>query len=117
VLVGRPAAGGSRVTSVVRCANADPAPRRRYAIDALDLLRAIRRARAGGEEVVGFYHSHPDAPPLPSAADLADAFWPGHAYLIAAVAAGRAGEVRAYRLSGGGDRRRFEPVPLAGEGP
>ena len=47
-------------------------------------------ARPRGCDLVGYYHSHPDHPPRPSATDRRDA-WPGVSYLIVAVAGGRRG--------------------------
>ena len=55
--------------------------RRRFEIDPADYLRVERRAEASGVTLVGFYHSHPDAPAAPSSTDLAAA-WPGFSYVI-----------------------------------
>lgn len=123
VLLGRVEGGLRRVTLAVRCRNDDPAPARRYALDPLEILAAVKLARRRGEEVVGFYHSHPGGPARPSAADLAEAHWPGCAYVVTAVEAGIAGETRAFVLAGSEEARRFdeEPVepglpPVAGSG-
>jgi proteasome lid subunit RPN8/RPN11 len=35
-----------------------------------------------GDDVVGFYHSHPAGPPGPSNTDAAQATWPDHSYVI-----------------------------------
>jgi len=111
ILLGR---GGpvSHATGALPCANAAAAPRLRYAVDERELFRAVKWARERGEEIVGFYHSHPDGAAHPSAADLADAWWPGCSYVITAVADGRAGETRAFRLREEAGERRFEAEPL-----
>lgn len=46
-------------------------------------------------EVVGVWHSHPDAPPVPSSVDAEYAF-PGWVYWIVEVRGGKAGEARAW---------------------
>lgn len=112
VLLGRVEGGLRRVTLALRCRNADPAPRVRYALDPCELLAAVKLARARGEEVVGFYHSHPGGPARPSAADLEEAYWPGCAYVVTAVDDGRAGETRGFLLSGREEERRFAEEPV-----
>jgi len=111
ILLGRGGAA-SHAREALLCDNADAEPRLRYAVGDRDLLRAVKRARERGEEIVGFYHSHPDGPARPSAADLDDAWWPDCSYVITSVAGGRAGETRAFRLREEAGERRFEPEPL-----
>ena len=53
----------------------------------LDILRAEREARKLGLDILGFYHSHPDAPARPSDFDREHA-WPWYAYVIAEVRGG-----------------------------
>ena len=87
----------------------------RYEIAGQAYLHADRHARARGWDVLGIYHSHPDAPPIPSRTDLAEA-WPEYVYLIVHVADGTPGAARAWTL---GDDR-FDELPLtvaAGERP
>ena len=71
--------------------------RRRYAIDPAVLLAAHREARRDRRRIVGYYHSHPDRPAVPSAFDLEHA-WPESSYLIFALTRGRPAEARSYRL-------------------
>jgi proteasome lid subunit RPN8/RPN11 len=97
----RPDGGGdSRVVRALPAENVHQDRRRRFAIAPEDLLAAQRAARAEGLDLVGYYHSHPDHPPRPSAADRRDA-WPGVSYLIVAVGGGAAGEARSWRLDPG----------------
>ena len=69
----------------------------RYLI-APDDWRAAQEQLAGeGLEILGYYHSHPDHPPRPSAYDVAQA-WPWYSYLIVEVAGGRAAGLTAWVL-------------------
>ena len=67
------------------------------------------RATEWSGELLGFYHSHPDHPARPSQYDL-DHAWPTFAYVIVAVAAGRAGDMTAWWLKD--DRSSFEEGEL-----
>jgi proteasome lid subunit RPN8/RPN11 len=69
------------VVQAVRACNLSEDPNR-YRLDPKDHINARRAARQRGLEVVGFYHSHPRSEPEPSAADLSEATYPGHLYLI-----------------------------------
>ena len=75
--------------------------RDRYELDPAAIVLAERRARGAGLDVVGFWHSHPDHPARPSPLDSERA-WPDYAYLIVAVAAGVAVDLRAYSLPDSG---------------
>lgn len=84
---------------------------RRYEADGSALAALERELRGGALGVIGFYHSHPDAPAWPSPFDLERA-WPAYAYLIVEARAGKAAgalggppRARAYGLSE--DRRSF----------
>jgi proteasome lid subunit RPN8/RPN11 len=113
LLLGRPRADGGRVTEVVAAENHDQEPRRGYDVDPGALLAGHRRARERGEVVIGYYHSHPDAPPRPSRRDVAAAL-PDASYLIVRVDAGQPGEVRSFRAAASGAgmvEERVEVVP------
>jgi proteasome lid subunit RPN8/RPN11 len=60
---------GARIVEVRPAANIHPDPRVRFEIDPAALIAAHRAARAGGREVLGYYHSHPAGHPVPSATD------------------------------------------------
>jgi proteasome lid subunit RPN8/RPN11 len=101
LLVGHDAERRRRtVAYAVTAGNVAEAASRRFTIAPEDFLRAESEARERGLEVVGFYHSHPDAAPLPSRSDLGEA-WPHYSYLIVAVHEGRVSEPRCWRLEGG----------------
>src|SRR5262245_45809448 len=54
---------------------------RRFRVGPEDYRAADARARSTGGSLIGFYHSHPNAPARPSAYDLEHA-WPNLAYII-----------------------------------
>ena len=85
-------------------------PRRRFRVSTVDYRQAEARARELGAELVGFYHSHPDHPALPSQYDL-DHAWPNFSYVIVAVAAGTPGDLRSWRLRP--DRSQFDEETIA----
>ncbi|GBC77112.1 hypothetical protein HRbin08_00581 [bacterium HR08] len=80
-------------------------PHNRYAIAPEELLRLEREARARGREVLGFFHSHPDAEARPSSYDLEHA-WPWYSYLIISVRAAVSESVHSWVLRE--DRSRFD---------
>ena len=111
VLLGHVEGDGNRVvSSIARAGNtrAD-SPQNRYSIDPKELVRIQREGRERGEDIIGFYHSHPDHPARPSQYDL-DHAWPTFAYVIVAVAAGAAGDMTVWYLKE--DRSSFEEGEL-----
>ena len=90
--------GAGAITSAIRARNLSDHPSR-FLIDPADHIQARRDARAAGLDVVGFYHSHPHSSPEPSSADLAEAAYPNHVYLIVGLK-GEAAELRLYRFTG-----------------
>src|SRR5260370_19508258 len=79
------------VSRIARCGNtrAD-SPHNRYNIDPRELIRIQREGRERGEDIVGFYHSHPDHPTQCSTTDLAEAHWLVSSYVISRVDMGAA---------------------------
>jgi proteasome lid subunit RPN8/RPN11 len=94
------------VTEAVRTPNVSGNPKR-FTIDPAAHIAARKAARARGLAVVGFYHSHPHSPPVPSVADLSEASYPDHLYLIVSPAPTRA-QIRIFRFVGG----RFVESPF-----
>ena len=80
----------------------------RYALDPLEQLRVQKDAEARGFEIIGFAHSHPDHPPIPSRFDAEHA-WSFYSYLVASVRKGTLREARSWRLDDGGV---FQEEPL-----
>jgi proteasome lid subunit RPN8/RPN11 len=89
------------VTSTARCGNTrTDSPQNRYHIDPKELVRIQREARGREEDIVGFYHSHPDHPAQWSKTDLEEAHWIGCSYVITRVAAGKADATNSFELTG-----------------
>jgi proteasome lid subunit RPN8/RPN11 len=82
-LVGSRQAGG-RVCQVVRGSNLRTDRPDRFEMDAGEFLLVGERAETAGMEIIGFYHSHPDWPPVPSQADI-ELAWPDSYYLIVSI--------------------------------
>jgi proteasome lid subunit RPN8/RPN11 len=104
---------GSRVVAVVALPNTtEEGPRRRFLVRPSDYRLAEQRANELGQELLGFYHSHPDHPARPSQYDL-DHAWPTFAYVIVSVQSGTAREMTVWFLED--DRSRFEGGELDGD--
>ena len=96
------------IEEVTRATNLTPSPYQ-YQVDPRDHFEVIRRVRQEGRTVVGVYHSHPNAPAVPSASDLAHATYAEYLYaIVSLVDAPMADGVRAYRLVS----QQFERVNL-----
>ncbi|MGZ7077021.1 MAG: M67 family metallopeptidase [Candidatus Angelobacter sp.] len=101
VLLGRMDGNGRVVTSVAACGNTrTDSPRNRYHIDPRELVRIQRQGRERGEDILGFYHSHPDNPARWSHTDLAEAHWFGCSYIITSVEQGKAAVTNSFLLDG-----------------
>ena len=70
----------------------------RYELDPKDLLKAERDARDTGMEIIGFYHSHPDHPDVPSEFDRKRA-WPSYSYFISSIMGGKDACTRSWLLN------------------
>jgi len=63
VLLGQMDGDARVVTSIARAGNTRlDSLHNRYNIDPKDLIRIQREGRERGEDIIGFYHSHPDHP-------------------------------------------------------
>ena len=102
VLLGQMSDDGTRVViSIARCGNTrDDSPHNRYHIDPKELVRIQREGRGRGEDIIGFYHSHPDHPARWSSTDLAEAHWFSCSYVITAVEKGKAAITNSFELTG-----------------
>ena len=81
----------------------------RYLISPEAYLEAERTVAREGLEILGFYHSHPDAPARPSEFDRTHAL-PGLSYVIVSVREGTARDLTSWVLSD--DHERFEGETL-----
>jgi proteasome lid subunit RPN8/RPN11 len=93
--------GSKTVSRIARCGNTrTDSPHNRYNIDPRELIRIQREGRERGEDIVGFYHSHPDHPAQWSTTDLAEAHWFGCSYAITSVEKGAAAITNSFELVG-----------------
>ena len=93
--------GTKTVARVVPAGNTrEDSPHNRYNIDPKELIRIQREGRERGEDIVGFYHSHPDHPAQWSPTDLAEAHWFGCSYVITSVEKGKAAVTNSFELTG-----------------
>lgn len=72
----------SAATTSERAENVAANPRTRYELAPAEQLRLMDGIEEQGDDVVGFYHSHPAGPPGPSETDAAQATWEGYSYVI-----------------------------------
>ncbi len=82
----------------------------RYAMRPQDWMRLEDEADERGLSLVGYYHSHPDSPAIPSEYDREHAL-PNFVYLITAVMMAQATDMRVWRLRP--DRSAFEGGALS----
>ncbi|MCS7261152.1 MAG: M67 family metallopeptidase [Anaerolineae bacterium] len=82
----------------------------RFEMDAVDFVRTAETAEHIGMAIIGFYHSHPDWPAIPSEEDLKRA-WSGHYYLIVSIIERHPVMVTVWRLADDMPRRFLE-APL-----
>jgi proteasome lid subunit RPN8/RPN11 len=97
-LLGRDAEDSREVLDLLPLANRrDDSPRNRFEITSSDVQMAEKTAREKGIELIGWYHSHPDAPARPSEFDREHA-WPWYSYIIVSVQAREPRDTKSWRL-------------------
>ena len=107
LLIGTLTAGKSKsIVHILPISNARDAANKhnRFLITPQELLQGELFARKSAMEVLGFYHSHPDHPAIPSAYDLEHA-WPFYSYLIVSVEKGKIQAITSWKLEN--DRSKF----------
>lgn len=102
IMIGKVAGSVATLTRIVPASNINSARGRdRFEIDPM-LYYRTERELAGGEQVIGFYHSHPDCPAVASETDRQFALnWPGFVWVIYRVDEGHATGVRAWIVDDG----------------
>jgi proteasome lid subunit RPN8/RPN11 len=94
ILVGRE----TLVTEAVKTCNAYEGDQKdRFQIDPADILNVQRDCHGRGLDLIGFFHSHPDAGAYFSATDLANAS-PWHAHVVISIQSGEFGGAKAFRV-------------------
>ena len=111
-LLGRDAEGDAarEVKSLLPLANRrNDSPRNRFELTAEDVRLAEKTAKDEGLELLGWYHSHPDAPARPSEFDR-DHAWPWYSYIIVSVQKGEPRDMTSWRLQD--DRAGYDPETI-----
>jgi proteasome lid subunit RPN8/RPN11 len=96
-LVGRLSDGTKEVVRLAPAVNRRTDDPHRYLISPDDLRRLESDLRLEGLEIVGYYHSHPDHPAVPSGFDTEHA-WPWYSYLIVRVERGQGLDAASWTL-------------------
>jgi [CysO sulfur-carrier protein]-S-L-cysteine hydrolase len=72
-----------------------------YEIAPKELFCMMREIRAGGLDLLGIYHSHPNSDNQPSARDIERAYYPDAAYFILSAHANAPDPIRAFSIRDG----------------
>jgi proteasome lid subunit RPN8/RPN11 len=114
ILIGREVGRERRIVEqLVPMANAfDPAERyHRFTIDPRAQIAAEKQADVAGLLVLGYYHSHPDHPAVPSEYDRQHMPpWSFYSQVIVSIRAGRPAEMTAWQINE--ETGQFEPQRL-----
>lgn len=78
----------------------------RFKITPEDMLKAERFARLNDWDIVGFYHSHPDCPAVPSEYDTSHAL-PVYSYMIISAMNGKAENCTSWELDKESNYKKF----------
>jgi len=109
-MLGREGDGGRELLDLLPLANRrDDSPRNRFEVTPDDVRLAENTAREKKMELIGWYHSHPDAPARPSDFDRNHA-WPWYSYVIVSVQKGQPAEMTSWRLHD--DREGYDPEAI-----
>jgi proteasome lid subunit RPN8/RPN11 len=109
ILLGAVAGGHRLVTMTLTCKNTrTDSPANRYSIHPEQVIAALKLARNRGENIIGFYHSHPDHSPDYSSTDLAEAHWFDCSYVITSVNRGIPGLTASFVLLGSEEEKNFQ---------
>jgi proteasome lid subunit RPN8/RPN11 len=88
-------------------------PRNRFEVTPDDVRMAEKTAREKKIDLIGWYHSHPDAPARPSEFDREHA-WPWYSYIIVSVQKGEPKDTTSWRLQddrAAYDSEKIETIP------
>jgi len=109
-LLGRDEDAGREVLDLLPLANRrDDSPRNRFEVTPDDVLLAEKTAREKHIGLIGWYHSHPDAPARPSEFDREHA-WPWYSYIIVSVQKREPRDTTSWRLHD--DRGAYDPEAI-----
>ncbi len=80
----------------------------RYTIAPQDIFQAQKRGRDLQLEIIGFFHSHPDYPAIPSTCDRSQA-WEVYSYPIVSVINAKVSDLKSWVLDRNGE---FQPEEI-----
>ncbi|HEU4416912.1 MAG TPA: M67 family metallopeptidase [Candidatus Angelobacter sp.] len=113
ILLGNVVDGHRLVTMTLTCKNMRvDSPADRYSINPDQVIAALKLARSRGENIIGFYHSHPNHSPQYSSTDLAEAHWFDCSYVITSVEGGVPTTTASFVLLGSEEQKSFHPEPI-----
>ena len=105
--------GSREIIDLLPLANRrDDSPRNRFELTPNDVRLAEKTAADKHLDLLGWYHSHPDAPARPSEFDR-DHAWPWYSYIIVSVLKGEPRDTTSWRLRD--DRSGYEPEAIESE--
>ena len=79
-----------------------------YEMDPAGQLDAMMDLEQRGWELIAIYHSHPQGPQVPSASDVAQAYYPEAAHVIVSLMERHHPQVRAFTIISG----QVKEIPL-----
>ncbi|MBE2184073.1 MAG: M67 family metallopeptidase [Anaerolineae bacterium] len=88
---------GIIINGAIPIPNAAAFPERAYVLDPPSLLQAINHAQTTGQELLGFYHSHPKHDAQPSSLDIREWHYPD---LLMVIISPAADKIAAWRVNG-----------------
>ena len=111
-ILGRDAENGREVLGLLPLTNRrDDSPRNRFQITPDDVQLAEAKARELRCDLIGWYHSHPDAPARPSDFDRNHA-WPWYSYIIVSVQNGEPRDMNSWLLADDRSHYDLEPIEI-----
>ena len=109
-ILGRDGENGRAVLGLLPLTNRrDDSPRNRFHITPEDVQQAEAKGRELRCDLIGWYHSHPDAPARPSDFDRNHA-WPWYSYIIVSVQNGEPRDMNSWLLAD--DRTHYDLEPI-----
>lgn len=105
-LVGSDAAGVP--VSCYPVDNSAQTPKTRFLLEPSQQIAAMKAMRDKNENLFAIYHSHPDAPAVPSATDIEQASYPEAVHLIISLNTKGVLEMRAFKIA----EKAVEELPL-----
>ena len=109
ILLGSAEEGCRTVSLTLICDNMrTDVPEHRYSIRPEQVVAAFKLARSRQENIIGFYHSHPDHAPHYSKTDLLEAHWFDCSYVITSVEHGTPTSTASFVLLGSEEKKTFQ---------